>query len=52
MKNETMEPGEGGRATFRDETLAPRPERDKANSAAPAVGEGIVDFQGLRFSWQ
>jgi hypothetical protein len=52
VKNESMKPGEGGRATFRGETLPPRPERDKADSPAPAVGDGIIDFQGLRFSSQ
>ena len=52
VKIESMKPGEGNRATFRGETVPPSPEWDKANSPAPAVGDGILGFQGLRFSSQ
>jgi hypothetical protein len=50
--NEKVKPAEGGRAKYKGERLPPRPERDKANSPAPPVGDGIIDFQGLRFSSQ
>jgi len=52
VKSETLKPAEGGRATFRGETIPPRPERGKANSPGPGVGDGLIDFQGLRFSSQ
>src|SRR5262249_27426903 len=48
VKSETMKPAEGGRATFRGETLPPRLERDKATSPAAGVGGAGGPFPSLR----